>query len=55
MRCGAKCFLVEFEKDGVKQVMPVNARTAAGARKIIREEFGANLAISKVYEEKRKS
>lgn len=54
MRCGAKCFLVEIEKDGEKRTIPVNARTAAGARKVVREEFDAKLAISKVVEDKRK-
>ena len=55
MRCGAKCFLVEFEVNGEKQVMPVNARTSVEARKTIRIEYGSEANIVTVVEEKKKN
>lgn len=53
MMCGSKCFIVEIERDGVKQTRPVNARTPAGARKVIRGEPGAEVKILSVKEEKK--
>lgn len=53
MRCGAKCFLVEMELVGKRRIQPVDARTAAGARKVIRAEFGSDVQILSVKEEKR--
>ena len=53
MRCGEKCFLVEVEVNGKKQVMPVKARTSVGARKTIRIEYGSEANIVKVVEEKK--
>jgi len=54
LRCGSKCFLVEVELNGEKQTKPVVTRTAAGARKIIRLEYGAEAQILTVTEEKKK-
>ena len=55
MRCGAKCFLVEIEAQGEKQMMPITARTPAEARKRIRLEYGAEASILSVKEEKKPS
>lgn len=33
MKCGAKCFLVEMEVNGVVEVIPVNARSPIEAKK----------------------
>ena len=52
MRCGSKCFVVEMEIKGQKQMKWVNARTPADARKAVRLEFGAETAILKVIKEK---
>lgn len=51
MKCGAKCFLVEIEKDGVTKQIPVHARTPVAARKVIRKELGANTKIIRVIKE----
>ncbi|UPG65214.1 hypothetical protein [Metabacillus endolithicus] len=53
MRCGSKCFLVEIEMNGEKQIQSVTARTPVEARKTIRLEYGAEAHILKVKEEKR--
>ncbi|MEC2078343.1 hypothetical protein [Metabacillus fastidiosus] len=55
MRCGAKCFLVEMEIKGEKQIKSVTARTPVGARKTIRGEYGTEAHILSVTEEKKKS
>ena len=55
MRCGSKCFLVELEIKGEKQIKPVTARTPANARKTIRLEYGAEAQVLSVVEEKKKS
>ncbi len=55
MRCGAKCFLVEIEAQGEKQMMPITARTPAEARKRIRLEYGTEASILSVKEEKKLS
>ncbi|WP_216830229.1 hypothetical protein [Alkalihalobacterium elongatum] len=54
MRCGSKCFLVEMELKGEKQIKSVTARTPVDARKTIRKEFGTDANILSVTEEKRK-
>ena len=54
MRCGSKCFLVEMEVNGEKQVKPVTARTPVDARKTIRLEYGAEAQILSVREEKKR-
>ena len=53
MMCGSKCFLVEMERNGTKQVMQVTARTPIGARKVVKREYGAGVEIISVKEEKR--
>ena len=53
MMCGSKCFLVEMERNGTKQVMQVTARAPIGARKVVRREYGAGVEIISVKEEKR--
>ncbi|MDR4889673.1 hypothetical protein RGU12_19450 [Fredinandcohnia sp. QZ13] len=54
MRCGAKCFLVKIEVGGETQVVLVNARTPAEARKNIRKKHGTETQILAVKEEKKK-
>jgi hypothetical protein len=53
MRCGAKCFIVELEVYGEKQVQPIMARTPVDARKTIRLEYGANAKILSVREKRK--
>ncbi|WP_201741222.1 hypothetical protein [Pradoshia eiseniae] len=53
MRCGAKCFLVQVEEQGLKRTWPITARTSAEARKRIRLEFGAEINILSVKEEQK--
>lgn len=53
MRCGAKCFIVEIEKSGEKKHVFVTARTPAGARKIIRKEYGNVISIISVKDRKK--
>ncbi|MDT8862593.1 hypothetical protein N0O92_20545 [Alkalihalobacillus sp. MEB130] len=53
MRCGSKCFIVEIEIKGEKQTKSVTARTPVDARKTIRLEYGAEVQIRSVREEKR--
>ncbi|MFS0575771.1 hypothetical protein AB1K83_09055 [Sporosarcina sp. 179-K 3D1 HS] len=55
MMCGSKCFLVEMEHNGTKQIKQVIARNSVGARKVIRGEYGAEVQILSVKEEKRNS
>ena len=43
--CGSKCFLVELELDGTKQIKQVTARNHIGARRVIRREYGAKVEI----------
>ncbi|HWK22941.1 MAG TPA: hypothetical protein VNS08_07925 [Ureibacillus sp.] len=53
MRCGAKCFVVEFEIDGEKQVKQIIARTPVEARKTIRLEYGTSPQNLSVKEERK--
>lgn len=53
MRCGAKCFLVELEVNGEKQVQPITARTPVDARKTIRIDYGTNAKILSVREKRK--
>ena len=55
MKCGAKCFLVEVEKDGIVETIAVDARTAVSARKVIRGEYGDAVQILTVKTDKKKS
>ncbi|MFD0769587.1 hypothetical protein ACFQZ1_12235 [Bacillus sp. CGMCC 1.60114] len=54
MRCGSKCFLVEMEIKGEKQIRSVTARTSVEARKTIRIKYGAEAHVLSVIEEKKK-
>jgi hypothetical protein len=47
VRCGTKCFLVEIESEKVK------ARTAIEARKTIRSEYGSEVQIVTVKEDRK--
>jgi flagellar biosynthesis GTPase FlhF len=49
-----KCFLVEIEGKGEKQIKLVTAKTPAEARKTIRIEYGAEYQIISVREDKKK-
>jgi len=53
MICGSKCFLVEMEWKGEKQIKPVTARTPIDARKTIRKEYGKETPIFSVIKRKR--
>lgn len=53
MRCGAKCFLVQLELNGEKEIKSVNARTPVEARKAVRTEYGEKVQILSVKEEKK--
>ena len=52
MRCGAKCFLVEIEREGKKETLPVTARTSAAARKVVRLEHGEGVEILAVWKDR---
>jgi hypothetical protein len=52
MMCGSKCFLVEMELNGTKQIKQVTAKTFVGARKVIRGKYGAEVEILSVKEKK---
>lgn len=53
MRCGAKCFTVELETEGKKKRIPVTARTSVEARKAISKEYGKEVIIVFVKEDKK--
>ncbi|UOE58664.1 hypothetical protein HPB58_15105 [Priestia filamentosa] len=55
MRCGSKCFIVEIEVEGQKQMKSVTARTSIEARKTIRGAYGTEAHILSVIEEKRRT
>jgi len=55
VKCGAKCFLVEVEKDGIVETIAVDARTAVSARKVIRKQLGDAVKIVAVKADKKKS
>lgn len=48
MRCGTKCFMVTAEKDNVKKVYEIPARSQVDARKISRRRYGEDLVIHSV-------
>lgn len=52
MMCGSKCFIVQLEQNGTKEIKQVHARTSIGARKVIRGEYGAEVEILSVKEKK---
>ena len=50
MQCGAKCFLIEEEKeDGKHEIIEVNARTQVLARKTVRTELAEKDKIVSVH------
>ncbi len=50
MQCGAKCFLVEVEKEnGERETIEVNARTQVLARKTVRAEISEKAKIVSVH------
>lgn len=53
MMCGAKCFIVEMQKNDETKEKMVTARTPAAARKTIRSKYGKETKISSVREQKR--
>ena len=52
MQCGAKCFLVEIERNGKVETVPVKARTSVAARKTVRLQFDDLERVISVREEK---
>lgn len=52
MRCGAKCFVVQYELDGEMKSMEVNTRTSAEARKVLRTETNGKGKVIQVKEQK---
>jgi len=52
MKCGAKCFIVELEMDGKIKQEKVISRTPVSARKTIRNEYGKEINILTVRQEK---
>ncbi|MHA6253272.1 hypothetical protein [Oceanobacillus sp. CAU 1775] len=52
MRCGEKCFLVEFEIDGEKHLKSINARTPAESRRFTRKEYGDEITILSARQKK---
>lgn len=55
MLCGSKCFLVNLELNGTKQIKQVTARNPVGARKLIRRRYGVDVEILSVKEGKQNS
>lgn len=55
MRCRSKCFIVEIEVGGQKQMKSVTARTPIEARKTIRGAYGTEAPILSVIEDKKKN
>ncbi len=48
MRCGEKCFVVEYEADGISKTKQVNARTPVEVRKKVRSNLGRQVEIRSV-------
>lgn len=53
MQCGAKCFLVEVERDGRVEQVQVTARSSVAARKTVRVQFDDIARIVSVREDKK--
>ncbi|MEK4627458.1 hypothetical protein MKZ17_04335 [Solibacillus sp. FSL R7-0682] len=51
MQCGAKCFIVEVEQDGLTKRIPVKARSPILARKTVRMLFEDAVEIVFVKED----
>ena len=54
MRCGAKCFVVQYELDGETKSMEVNTRTSAEARKVLRTETNGKGKVIQVKAQKQR-
>lgn len=52
MRCGAKCFIVQYELDGETKSMAVTTRTPAEARKVLRAETNGKGKVIQVKAQK---
>ena len=52
MRCGAKCFVVQYELDGETKIMSVNSRTPAEARKVLRTKTNGKGKVIQVKVQK---
>ncbi|WP_010096357.1 hypothetical protein [Ornithinibacillus scapharcae] len=54
MKCGAKRYIVEAERNNEKQINSIIARTPAEARKKFRSTYGDQASIISVSEVKRR-
>ena len=52
MRCGAKCFVVQYELDGQTKSMSVNSRTPAEARKVLQTQTDGKAKVIQVKQQK---
>lgn len=52
MQCGAKCFVVTFEKNGNVTSESVVSRTPVNARKLTRSKHGEKVKIVSVKQDK---
>ena len=52
MQCGAKCFIVTFEKDGYAKTESIISRTPVNARKLTRTKYGKDIKIVSVIQDK---
>lgn len=48
MRCGAKCFTVQYEEGGQIKTCEIIARTPVEVRKIMKEKEGTSMKVKKV-------
>ena len=53
MQCGAKCFIVQVERDGKVESMPVTARSSVQARKKVRLQYEDVVKVLTVREDKK--
>lgn len=53
MQCGAKCFIVQVERDGKVESMPVTARSSVQARKTVRLQYEDVVKVLTVREDKK--
>lgn len=52
MMCGAKCFIVQFEKDGERKEKRIYARTPAKARRVMRKNTDVPIEIISVRQQR---
>lgn len=52
MRCGAKCFVVQYELDGETKTISVNTRTPAEARKVLKTKTSGQGKVIQVRAQK---